>query len=52
MKLPRWLVISLLRISALSVLGYAGWWWVTWPERSLQEFVHLAADGQFEEANS
>jgi hypothetical protein len=33
MKLPRWLVVSLLTVSAFAVLGYGAWWWVTWPEQ-------------------
>jgi len=51
MKLPRWLVIAMLTTSVLSVLAAAGWWWVTWPERTLREFVQLVADTEFEEAN-
>lgn len=31
MKLPRWLVVSLLSASLLAVLGSGAWWWVTWP---------------------
>jgi hypothetical protein len=39
MKMPRWLVVSLLSISVLSALGAAGYWWVTWPERTAREYV-------------
>ena len=39
MKLPRWLVIGMLTSSVLAVLAAAGWWWVTWPERTAREFV-------------
>jgi hypothetical protein len=39
MKLPRWLVVCMLSVSGLSVSGYAGWWWVTWPERTAREYV-------------
>jgi hypothetical protein len=35
MKLPRWLLVSLLTVSVLAVLGGAGWWWVSWPERAV-----------------
>ena len=50
MKLPRWLVIAMLSSSVLAVLGAAGWWWVTWPERTAREFVDLMAKGRYEEA--
>jgi len=46
MKLPRWLVIAMLTTSVLSMLAAAGWWWVTWPERTVNRFV----DGRY--ANS
>jgi hypothetical protein len=39
MKLPRWLMISMLTTSVLAVLAAAGWWWVAWPERTAREFV-------------
>lgn len=39
MKLPRWLVVSLLTANALGVIGYGGWWWVTWPEHTGREFA-------------
>jgi hypothetical protein len=41
MKLPRWLVIAMLTTSVLAVLGYAGWWWVKWPERTARQFVDM-----------
>jgi hypothetical protein len=50
MKLPRWLVISMLTTSVLSVLGFGGWWWVTWPERTAREFLDLMARGDRTEA--
>jgi hypothetical protein len=43
MKLSRWLVVTLLTLSALSVLGAAAWWWVTWPERTAREFIRSIA---------
>jgi hypothetical protein len=39
MKLPRWLVIGLWTSIVLAVLAAPGWWWVTWPERTANEFV-------------
>ena len=45
MKLPRWLVIAMLTTSVLAVLARAGWWWVTWPERTAREFVQSMVDG-------
>ena len=50
MKLPRWLVIGMLNTSVLSVLAAAGWWWVTWPERTAQEFFALYREGEFGQA--
>src|SRR5437667_181733 len=44
MRLPRWLVVSLLSASVLAVLGYGVWWWVTWPERTVTVlFANIAA---------
>jgi hypothetical protein len=48
MKLPRWLVFAMLFSSLLSVLAAAGWWWVTWPERTAREFVSLLQAGDDE----
>jgi hypothetical protein len=50
MKLPRWLVISMLSSSVLAVLAAAGWWWVTWPERTAREFVDLLGSGRRDNA--
>jgi hypothetical protein len=41
MKLPQWLVVSLLSASVLAVLGAGVWWWVTWPERTARHFIEL-----------
>jgi hypothetical protein len=43
MKLPRWLVVSLLTVSVLAVLGAGAWWWVTWPERTAIAYVERRA---------
>src|SRR5262245_30192974 len=48
--MPRWLVLSMLSLSALALLGYAGWWWITWPERTAREFLDLLVEGRLEEA--
>ena len=50
MKLPRWLVIVMLTSSVLTPLAAAGWWWVTWPERTAREFVALVGTGRLDEA--
>src|SRR5437899_11245501 len=50
MKLPRWLVICLLGSSVLAVLAAAGWWWVTWPERTAREFADRFGAGRIGEA--
>jgi hypothetical protein len=41
MKLPRWLVVTLLGMSMLAVLCYAGWWWVMWPHKTMAEVREL-----------
>lgn len=51
MKLPRWLVISLLSVSVLAVLGAAAWWWVIWPERTARKFSELLQAEKFDESN-
>ena len=33
----------MLTTNVLAVLAAAGWWWVTWPERTAREFVELFA---------
>ena len=39
MKLPGWLVVTLLTASLLAALSAGTWWWVTWPERMARAFV-------------
>src|SRR5262245_36909464 len=46
MKLPRWIVVSLLTVSALSLPGAAGWWWVTWPEKTIRAYVHAMGNDE------
>ena len=45
MKLPRWLVVSVLVASLAMVLVTAASWWVTWPERTARMFVDRAGVG-------
>src|SRR5262245_24201241 len=45
MKLPRWLVVSMLAASSLSIVAVACWWWVTWPERTARKFVEALSTG-------
>jgi hypothetical protein len=52
MKLQRWLLISMLGSSALALLTFAGWWWVTWPERTARHFVALLGAGRIGEARA
>lgn len=47
MKLPRWLILTMLVVSVAAVLAAAGWWWVSWPERTAREFVERIAAGEF-----
>ena len=54
MRLPRWLVLSMLTVSVLAVLGALGagvWWWVTWPERTVREYIALSLEGDFEQVD-
>jgi len=34
----------MLTASALAMLGAAAWWWVTWPERTANEFARRLAE--------
>jgi hypothetical protein len=45
MKLPRWLVATLIASSVLLVLGTAAWIWVTWPARTGRVFVEAMRAG-------
>jgi hypothetical protein len=51
MKLPRWVLACLIRLSLLSAIAVAGWWWVTWPYRTAHAFIDLVADCRWEESN-
>jgi hypothetical protein len=50
MKLPRWLMVSLLATSVLAMLGTGTWWWVTWPQRTASKFIELISHGKFQQA--
>ena len=50
MKLPRWLMFGLWTSIVLAVLTAAGWWWVTWPERTMREFTELMLAGKLDDA--
>ena len=50
MKLPRWLVTSMLSLSALATLAAVGWSWATWPERTASRFIALVSGGNSEAA--
>ena len=52
MKLPRWLMIGLWTSIVLPVLAAAGWWWVTWPERTAVEFVESLDAKRWEHAKA
>ena len=49
-KLPRWLMIAMLTSSVLATLAAAGWWWVTWPERTAAEFAAAMASENWDRA--
>src|SRR5262245_58666910 len=51
MKLPRWLVVSMLAASSLAMFMFAAWWWVTWPERTLERFLEYGRAGKWDKAN-
>src|SRR5262245_3647686 len=52
MKLPRWLLMTMLLSSVVSALALGGWWWVTWPERTAREFLSLMSQGTIDDAKA
>jgi hypothetical protein len=50
MKLPRWLVMCMLAVSAGAFLLLAASWWATWPHRTYREFHSLVRRGALEDA--
>jgi hypothetical protein len=51
MRIPRWLLVILIAVSAGAALVASGWWWVTWPERTAREFVAFLSEGNLDAAN-
>jgi len=52
MRLPSWLITTLLTSSLLAVLGAAGWWWVTWPQRTALLFAALVSEEKWDSIDS
>jgi len=48
----RWFRFRLRSLLVLPVLFAAGWWWVTWPERTAKRFVELLAIGDVPRAQA
>jgi hypothetical protein len=46
MRISRWMLILIQATSGLAVLAVGGWWWVTWPDRTANEFLELVAQGK------
>src|SRR5262245_26604345 len=51
MKLPRWLLVSLLGFSTLGALCALVAFWLSWPERTTRRFLALIQEGEFEATN-
>jgi hypothetical protein len=49
MRLPRWLVVSLMNASVIAILGSGTWWWVTWPERTMRAYRDAGEQGRLDE---
>jgi hypothetical protein len=45
MRMPRWLVLTLLSANVLVVLGAGVFWWVTWPDQTARQFVDVVLAG-------
>lgn len=41
MKLPQWLVICMLVVSTAVPCAAIAWWWVSWPEQTIRQFLAL-----------
>src|SRR5438132_745699 len=50
MKLPRWLVVCLIAVMVALVFAAAGWWWVSWPDRTARQFIGLLRESRYHEA--
>jgi hypothetical protein len=51
MRLPHWLVVTLLTVSVFAVLDAGAVWWVAWPTRTMNKFVVLLRAGDLDSAN-
>src|SRR5262245_24296917 len=52
MRLPRWLLVTLLTMSALAALAVAAWLWIAMPRRTAERFVAAIDAGNEDEAKS
>jgi hypothetical protein len=52
MRIPRWLVVTLLSVSVLALLAAGvGAWRIIWPDSTAKKFVALMRDGKLAEAS-
>lgn len=51
MKLPRWLLVSLIAVSSVALLAFPAWLWVEMPRWTAQRFVAAIEAGDMEQAN-
>ena len=51
MKLPRWLVWTLLAASIAGGVVFPAWWWKVWPGRTASAFIAAVREADFERAN-
>ena len=42
----------MLSLSVVAALAAAGWWWVTWPERTARQLVDLLGNGERDAARN
>src|SRR2546427_10495605 len=52
MKLPRWVIGSLIAIGIFTALAASVSLWLAWPQRTARDFVGLIRAGKFEEATA
>jgi hypothetical protein len=51
MRLPRWLLISLIAVSAVALVAVPAWWWTVIPRRTGQEFLDAFDTQDVDRAN-
>jgi hypothetical protein len=51
MKLPRWTIFGLAVTIAAVVIGACAWWWISWPERTAENFLHALRQGHVSEVH-